>query len=132
MFVGVKMNQSQQDSMPAPRVPLNLTIEYRKNYARQSEGGNLFNISITGAFLKTDGTLLNPKDKVTLYFEVSGRKRKIQARVIWKNQMGAGLAFQPFNSRDVQIVDDLIYFVESSRENRREVLNTIFKKVSNN
>lgn len=122
---------NQQDSLPAPRVPLNLTIEYRKNYARQSEGGNLFNISITGAFLKADVAVLNPKDKLTLYFEVGGRRRKIQARVIWKNQRGAGIVFQPFNSRDVQIVDDLIYFVESSRENRREVLDNIFRKVSN-
>lgn len=121
---------NQQDNMPAPRVPLNLPIEFKKNYARQAESGNLFNISLTGAFLRADAALLIPKDKITLYFEVSGRKRKIQARIIWKNGVGAGICFQPFNSRDIQIVDDLIYFVESSRETRRAVLNTIFKKVT--
>ena len=118
------------DPMPAPRVPLNLPIEYRKNYARNSITGSLYNISLTGAFLRTSSKELMLQEKITLYFEVSGRKRKITATVVWTNDNGAGVAFQPFNNRDVQIIDDLIYFIESSRTTRRNVLDTIFKKVS--
>lgn len=113
---------------PARRIPLTLDINYKKSYARQDSKGMLSNISLTGAFLKTDTTKLQTQEKLCLYFEVSGRRRKIQATVIWKNELGAGLNFLPFNNRDVQLIDDLMYFVESSRENRRSILETIFKK----
>jgi hypothetical protein len=56
--------------------------------------------------------------------------RKIHASVIWSNRFGAGIKFSPTNNRDVQIVDDLMYFVESKRENRRSVLDSIFKQVA--
>lgn len=118
----------EETNMPAKRIPLQLDINYKKSYARQDSRGMLSNISISGAFLKTDSTKLQEKERIILYFEVSGRKRKIQANVVWKNNFGAGLQFQPFNNRDVQIIDDLMYFVESSRENRRSILDTIFKK----
>lgn len=113
---------------PARRIPLQLDINYKKSYARQDSKGVLSNISITGAFLKTDTAKVEIGEKLVLYFEVSGRRRKIQASVVWKNESGAGLAFMPFNNRDVQLIDDLMYFVESSRENRRSILETIFKK----
>lgn len=113
---------------PARRIPLQLDINYKKSYARQDSKGILSNISITGAFLKTDTSKVEIGEKIVLYFEVSGRRRKIQATVVWKNEVGAGLNFMPFNNRDVQLIDDLMYFVESSRENRRSILETIFKK----
>ena len=113
---------------PARRIPLQLDINYKKSYARQDAKGILSNISITGAFLKTDTTKMELNEKIVLYFEVSGRRRKIQATVVWKNATGAGVNFMPFNNRDVQLIDDLMYFVESSRENRRSILETIFKK----
>lgn len=113
---------------PARRIPLQLDINYKKSYARQDSKGILSNISITGAFLRTDTTNIEVNEKIVLSFEVSGRRRKIQANVIWKNGVGAGVSFMPFNNRDVQLVDDLMYFVESSRENRRSILDTIFKK----
>ena len=113
---------------PARRIPLTLDINYKKSYARQDSKGMLSNISLTGAFLKTDTGKLQTDEKLCLYFEVSGRRRKIQATVVWKNELGAGLSFLPFNNRDVQLIDDLMYFVESSRENRRSILETIFKK----
>jgi hypothetical protein len=113
---------------PARRIPLQLDISYKKSYARQDSKGILSNISITGAFLKSDASKIELNEKIVLYFEVSGRRRKIQASVVWKNQSGAGVNFMPFNNRDVQLVDDLMYFVESSRENRRSILDTIFKK----
>lgn len=113
---------------PARRIPLQLDINYKKSYARQDSKGILSNISLTGAFLKTDTSKIQLNEKIVLYFEVSGRRRKIQATVVWKNENGAGVAFAPFNNRDVQLIDDLMYFVESSRENRRSILETIFKK----
>ena len=50
--------------------------------------------------------------------------------VIWANALGAGLKFLPANNRDVQIVDDLIYYVEAKRTDTREILASIFKKVA--
>ena len=52
----------------------------------------------------------------------------MSATVIWKNARGCGVEFQPFNKRDTQIVDDLIYFVQDRREFRRSLLEDIFKQ----
>ena len=120
----------ETNKSPARRIPLQLSISYKKNYARQDSSGTLANISITGAFLRTDTLSLQEKEKITIYFEVSGRKRKIQANIIWVNSHGAGLSFDPTNNRDVQLIDDLMYFVESSRESRRSILDGIFKKAA--
>lgn len=125
------MNSSINTSAPAPRMPLQLEINYRRSYARKSEHGKLKNISLTGAFLVfTEDQGLSPKDKITLKFEVSGRKRQIQASVIWRGPEGCGVQFHHNNNRDQQIVDDLMYFVENSRTTQRSVLDNIFKKVS--
>ncbi len=117
------------DIKPADRIPLFVDIEYRKSYSRQATNGVLKNISITGAFLAISETL-SPRDKLLVVFQVSGRKRKIAARVIWSGTDGVGIKFEPANNRDVQIVDDLMYFVSVSRDSRKDVLDTIFKKVS--
>ncbi len=117
------------ERQPAPRIPLTLDIEYRRSYARSDDLGKLLNISLSGAFLEHDNGVLRDNGKLCITFKVSGRIRKIHATVIWTNQLGSGIKFQPTNNRDVQIVDDLIYFVESTRETRRSVLDTIFKKV---
>ena len=122
------MNPNHEQA-PAPRLPLNMEVEFRRSYARQGARGRLKNISLTGAYLETGGGALTAADKLTVTFIVSGRKRNIPATVIWRNEYGCGIKFQPFNNRDVQIVDDLIYFVEASRENRRSVLDDIFKRV---
>ena len=119
----------QDNSTPAPRLPLELDVEFRRSYAREATPGVLRNISMTGAFLETGVLDLQSKDKVVVTLIVSGRRRNVTAKVIWKNQKGFGLQFQPFNNRDVQIVDDLIYFVENSRENRRSILDDILKRV---
>ncbi len=125
------MNANDNQSMPAPRLPLIMNIEFRKSYARQGDKGTLKNISLSGAFLETDQIdLLAPSDKVIVTFLVSGRRRKVNATIVWKNTAGCGIQFHPFNNRDVQIVDDLMYFVESSRETRRTVLDDIFKRVA--
>jgi hypothetical protein len=122
--------QANQDKTPAPRLPLKMEVEYRRSYARQTTKGTLRNISLTGAFLETTTEMITAADKVVVTFIVSGRRRNINATVVWKNGSGCGIQFQPFNNRDVQIVDDLMYFVESSREDRRSVLEDIIKRVS--
>jgi len=120
-----------QQTVPAKRLSLEMNIEYRRSYARRADTGKLKNISITGAFLETSQVPeLLPDDKVILTFEVSGRKRKMNATIVWRNGIGCGVAFQPFNNRDVQIVDDLMYFAESKKKSTRNVLDNIFKKVS--
>lgn len=115
---------------PAPRTPLYLDVTFRRNYARQDTGGTLKNISLSGAFLEVAGHDLKLEEKIYLMFVVGSRERKIAAQVIWKNSLGAGIKFLPANNQDVQIVDDLIYYVESKRMGHRGVLDGIFKKVS--
>jgi len=117
------------EKTPSPRIPLNLDVEYRRSYARIGEVGLLKNISLTGAFLEHTNGALSVNDKVSMTFKVSGRTRRIHATVVWTNEFGSGIRFAPANNRDVQIVDDLMYFVESKRESRRSVLDNIFKQV---
>jgi hypothetical protein len=119
-----------KNTTPAARLPLQMDVEFRRSYARQPESGKLRNISLTGAFLETDAINFLPNDKIVLTLNVSGRMRKLTAHVIWRRDDGCGLAFDPNNNRDVQIVDDLMYFVENKRESRRDVLTDIFKKVA--
>ena len=120
----------KQDKVPAPRIPLQMQIEYRKSYGRQNIKGILKNISLTGAFLETATIELVPEDKVVLEFVVSDRRRKMAATIIWKSPTGCGVMFQPFNRRDVQIVDDLMYFVQNRRDFRRNILDDIFKRAA--
>ena len=94
---------------PAPRLPLELSVGYRRSYARSDDLGVLKNISITGAFLVTTETEdLSINDKLNITFTVSGRERQVQAHIVWKCNSGCGVVFKPFNNRDVQIVDDLM------------------------
>lgn len=116
-------------SAPAPRTPLNLEVSFKRNYAREETKGTLKNISLTGAFLEFAGGEVRANEKLNLVFVVAGRERKVAAYVIWVNSVGCGVKFNPMNNRDVQIVDDLIYFVENSRTDRRSLMDTIFKKV---
>lgn len=118
------------NKVPAPRIPLQMTVEYRKSYGRQNIKGVLKNISLTGAFLETDSIELVPEDKILLEIVVSERRRKMTATIIWKSSKGCGVQFHPFNKRDTQIVDDLMYFVQNRRDFRRSILDDIFKKAA--
>src|ERR1700735_2928036 len=120
---------SNENEFPSPRLPLKLAIEFRKSYARQNGKGLLKNISLTGAFLETETLELFPTDKLIFTFTLSERVRRMSATIVWKNGRGCGVQFHPFNKRDVQIVDDLMYFVEASRSDRRSVLDDILKRV---
>lgn len=114
----------------APRTPLCLDVSYRKNYGRTDLSGTLKNISLTGAFLEIGHENLEISEKICMTFIVGDRERKISAQIIWKNALGAGIKFLPVNNRDVQIIDDLIYYVESKRLGHRGILDGILKKVS--
>jgi hypothetical protein len=118
------------DQLPSPRVPLTLEVEYRRSYGRNADTGLLRNISLTGAFLEHGTVALKSSDKVAIVFKVGGRSRKVAATIVWSNDAGSGVMFHPANNRDVQIVDDLIYFVESKRENKKSVLDDIFKQAA--
>lgn len=118
------------NTVPAPRTPLFLDVVFRRNYARQDSNGILKNISLSGAFLEVAENPLNVGEKINLVFTVGSRERKIAAQIIWKNSFGSGVKFLPQNNQDVQIIDDLIYYVESKRIGYRGVLDGIFKKVS--
>ena len=120
----------EAEKNPAPRTPLNIEVNFRRNYAREESSGSLKNISLSGAFLAHRGSSMKSGDKVNLTFTVSGREREIQAQIVWSNAFGSGVKFMPQNNRDVQIVDDLIYFVEEKRTGTRGVLDQIFKKVA--
>lgn len=115
---------------PAPRTPLNLEVSFRKNYARTDFSGTLKNLSLSGAYLEFMNYSVDLQEKINLTFIVGNRVRKIAAQIIWKNSLGAGVKFLPTNNRDVQIVDDLLYFVESKRIGHRGILDGILKKVS--
>ncbi len=115
---------------PAPRLPLQLPIEFRKNYSRKSDYGDLKNISLTGAFLIHNSEEISLNDKINIHFKVSGRERTLNASVVWLTDAGCGLQFHPDNNRDVQIVDDLMYFVKGRRSKNKNVLDDIFDQVS--
>ncbi len=119
-----------ETAKPAQRVPLCLPIEFRKTYSRQSSKGGLLNISLTGAFLEHTTDDLEVNDRINIHFKVSGRERVLQASIVWKTLSGSGVRFNPDNNQDVQIIDDLMYFVKTCRESKRTVLDAIFSKVS--
>ena len=114
---------------PAPRTPLHLVVSFRRSYARQDAHGNLKNISLSGAFLEISDHDLRVDERINLTFIVAERERKITAQIVWKNSLGAGLRFIPQNNRDVQIVDDLIYYVETKRMGHREILGGILEDI---
>jgi PilZ domain len=111
--------------LPAPRTPLHLSVSFRRSYARTDTEGCLKNISLSGAFLEIPEHDLRVDEKINLTFVVAERERKITAQIVWKNSLGAGVRFIPQNNRDVQIVDDLIYYVETKRMGHREILGGI-------
>ena len=121
---------STPEKFIAPRTPLNIKVAFRKSYGRDLDHGILKNISVTGAFLSHRSASLQAGEKLHMMFSVAGRDRDIHATVIWTNSFGVGIKFLPQNQRDVQIVDDLIYFVETRRSGTRGVLDEILKKVA--
>lgn len=119
-----------QSGIPAPRFPVELDVKFRRSYERDFSQGILKNISLSGAFLNKDHVNVRAKDKILITLNVSGRKHSLNANVIWTCPQGCGLKFLPFNNKDTQIVDDLIYFLESKREKRKDILSNILEKIT--
>lgn len=117
-------------SVPAPRTPLHLEVAYKKNYARSENMGYIKNISLTGAFLHTTGGEFKPRERLQVKLVVGDRERLVPALVVWSNSNGCGIKFIPNNNRDVQIVDDLIYFAENKRETYRDMFGYLLKNVA--
>ena len=123
-------------SLSAKRLYLKAPIGYRSSYERQNQKGVLKNISLTGAFLefsKSSHSLEKPsykRDKIIIYFSVSGRQRKVFSSIIWKNEKGFGVQFHPTNKRDLQIVDDFMYFTKLKKESKKELFKTILNQLS--
>lgn len=116
-------------SAPMPRTPLHVGVQFKRNYARKASPGVLKNISLTGAFLKQPECEFVAGEKIVVSFNVGNRERSITSKVVWKNQYGCGLKFEHFNNRDRQIIDDLIYFIETKRENVRNVFEKIIDRM---
>jgi hypothetical protein len=114
---------------PAHRHSVELAFEFKKNYSRTSSKAEVCNISLTGALIKTDQPL-KPSEKLNVYLSVSGRTRKVSARVVWVGDRGVGLQFQPFNNRDLQIVDDIIYYATEKNESTKNLFDSILNKVA--
>ena len=122
-------NNSLEGGKPAPRHNVELTFEFKKNYARQNAKAEVRNISLTGALIKTEVSL-KPQEKLNVYLTVSGRTRKVAATVVWVGERGVGVRFEPFNNRDLQIVDDIIYYAVEKNESTKDLFGSIFKKVA--
>jgi hypothetical protein len=118
-----------ENGKPAPRFNVELAFEFKKNYARQNSKAEVRNISLTGALIKTE-VPLKPAEKLNVYLTVSGRTRKVPAKVVWVGERGVGVQFMPFNNRDVQIVDDIIYYAVEKSESTKDLFGTILSKVA--
>ncbi len=125
-----KLDFKESEQNPAPRVPLKFGVQFRRTYGRNFQSGLLFNVSLTGAFLKCAPQDIKPNDRIELSFNVGGRTRKLSSHIIWINQHGCGVRFIPTSQRDSQIIDDLIYFISSRRENQKSVLDLILKEAA--
>jgi hypothetical protein len=122
--------ETHSPNLPAQRTPLKLDVSFKKIYSRSDSKGTVKNISLTGAFLEHRGENFKANEKLHLKLNVGDRARKIACQVIWVNSFGCGIKFLPLNNRDVQIVDDLIYFVKNHKAEQQDVLDGIFKKVA--
>jgi hypothetical protein len=114
---------------PSPRFNVDLAFDFKRNYARQTNKAEVRNISLTGALIKTE-IPLKPSEKLNVYLTVSGRTRKVAAKVVWVGDRGVGVEFQPFNSRDLQIVDDIIYYATEKNSSTKSLFDSILNKVA--
>lgn len=120
------METTQQS---AQRFSVEMDLDFKCNYARDFNKATVKNISVSGAMIKTD-IPLKPAEKINVFFKVSGRERKIAAQVVWISDKGVGVKFNHFNNRDIQIVDDLIYFATAKNSSTKSLLDNILNKVA--
>ncbi len=115
--------------MTAQRFKVELDLDFKCNYARDYNKASVKNISTSGALIQTD-IPLKPAERINVFFKVSGRERKIAAHVVWIGEQGVGVKFDHFNNRDLQIVDDLIYFATEKTSSTKDLLDSILSKVA--
>lgn len=113
-----------------PRTQLNLPVDFKRPYGRKRISGIIKNISLSGAFLGIKDLDILEGERITVMLNVGNRERPLESKVVWKNEFGCGVEFEHQNNRDVQIIDDLLYFIESKRNTTKSVFNTILLKVS--
>jgi hypothetical protein len=114
---------------PAQRFAVDISLEFRRNYSRNSDRAQVKNLSVTGALVKTEMPL-KLSEKINVFLTVSGRTRRVPAKVVWVGDRGVGLVFQHFNNRDLQIVDDIIYYATEKTSTDKSLLDTILSKVA--
>jgi hypothetical protein len=126
----METQSSSSGAQRATRHQISLELEFKRSYGRQSEKANIKSISINGALVQVDQPLrIGERLKVTL--SVSDRVRKVPARVVYVGgEKEVGIRFEPFNNRDLQIVDDIIYFATEKSSTNRSLLENILSKVS--
>ena len=123
------LNDDQKKEGPSKRHALELSLEFKRNYARETSQAEIRNLSLSGALIKTT-EVLKPSEKIHVFLTVSGRRRKLQASVVWIGGGGVGIKFNHFNNRDLQIVDDIIYFATEKTTSTKSLLDNILSKVS--
>lgn len=136
-FSFYKKGNNLSQNKPAQRLYLKMPISYRFIYGRQNQKGLIKNISLTGAFLKWNQdqkSFQSPpsfclEDKVLLFFSVKGRMRRVKSSIVWINDIGCGMQFLPKNQRDIQIVDDLIYFKKFESKKKEELFRLIIEQI---
>lgn len=116
-------------NQPAPRTPARMGVEFRRVYGRQVFDGIIKNISVTGVFIE-HALRFEKEDMVQIEMCIGNRKKKIKAKVIWSNEMGSGLQFHPKSKQEIQMIDDMIYFIEQRWHEMKGVLNNILIKMA--
>ena len=114
---------------PSPRIAAHLPVEFRRSYARSQARGVIKNISASGVFLANSEKGIEKEEKIIIALNVLGRVRKVFAKVVWQNEFGTGLKFLPNNRRDSQIVDDLMYDIETKRKGNKLLLDEILNGI---
>lgn len=119
----------EESRSSAQRFNVEVDLDFKCSYARDYSKAQIKNISVSGALIKTE-VPLKPDEKINVYFRLSGRERKIPAKVVWVAERGVGIKFNHFNNRDIQIVDDLIYFATEKSSSVKDLLDNILSKVA--
>lgn len=100
---------------PAPRTHLELDISIKRLYARKPMTAHLKNLSLSGAFIELPIDGIFKDDKIKATFNIADRERTIELKVVWRNAEGLGVKFIFENNQDTQMIDDLLYFVQSGQ-----------------
>ncbi len=119
----------ETEEQRAQRFSVEVDLDFKCNYARDFNKATIKNISTSGAMIRTD-IPLKLSEKINVFFKVSGRERKVAAQVVWIGDRGIGVKFNHFNNRDLQIVDDLIYFATEKNSSTKDLLENILSKVA--